>query len=415
MKRILLITITFLMIGNVSADLDGYNCSKEIILTGNTSGAQTDYQILLNISYEENMQSDFSDLRFYNETNQIDAWLESKINGSYALVWVEFPSTPSNTVEQTYYMHYGKVGAMSDWHATNTFLHAYDQHSLWTEYDPNSHIVIDQTAQTVTLTNVNRNEAARVIGAASVSGDFIVEWEAIYSDFIAFAGTGLGDLDEIAGTIDNSIMGIIEHNGILYVARRTADVYNSSNSAGALSLDTQYYMRMERIGSDVYLKAYSDVKRTNLIQSATVAGAPTGIFTYGFVWNSYGDAVNSAGSGVLSKYRVRKYVANPPTYEFGAESCEDISGLTTINFYYPHNNTTTDIKYISDEGYNTITNNYLSAKNLSVIIIKDQIVSEDIITNPSKLMDIKYFTLFVFLTLFIVSIIALIKIIKRGA
>jgi len=90
-----------------------------------------------------------------------------------------------------------------------------------------------------------------------------------------------------------------------------------------------------------------------------------------------------------------------------------VAYATTIDIQYSHNNTTTDIYYACNEGYNTTTNNSLSAENLSVVIIKDQIVSEDIITNPEKLMDIKYFTLFVFLTLFIVSIIVLIKIIKR--
>jgi len=90
-----------------------------------------------------------------------------------------------------------------------------------------------------------------------------------------------------------------------------------------------------------------------------------------------------------------------------------VAHATTIDIHYPHNNTTTDIYYACNDGYNLTTNNTISETNLSVIIIKDQIVSEDMITNPEKLMDIKYFTLFVFLILFIVSIIVLIKIIKR--
>lgn len=87
---------------------------------------------------------------------------------------------------------------------------------------------------------------------------------------------------------------------------------------------------------------------------------------------------------------------------------------TTIDIYYPHNNTTTDIYYACDNGYNSTTNNSISETNLSILIIKDQIVYDDIITNPKKLINIKYFSLFVFLVLFVIIIIGLIKILKRG-
>ena len=91
-----------------------------------------------------------------------------------------------------------------------------------------------------------------------------------------------------------------------------------------------------------------------------------------------------------------------------------VAQATTIDIYYPHNNTTTDIYYATNAGYNTTTNNTISETNLSILIIKDQIVYDDIITNPSKLMNIKIFSLFVFVVLFIVIIIGLIKILKRG-
>ena len=95
---------------------------KNITLIGNTSGAQTDYQLLLNVTYDSDMQSNFDDLRFCNETHELDSWLESKVDGSYALVWVEFPTTPANTIEQTYYMYYGNAGAASDWDIGSTMI-----------------------------------------------------------------------------------------------------------------------------------------------------------------------------------------------------------------------------------------------------------------------------------------------------
>ena len=98
---------------------------KEIILSGNTSGAQTDYQLLLNVTYESGMQADFDDLRFRSDTQQIDAWLKNKSNSNYSNVWVEFPSTPANGINQTYFMYYGNPDVSSDWNGSATF-HFFD-------------------------------------------------------------------------------------------------------------------------------------------------------------------------------------------------------------------------------------------------------------------------------------------------
>lgn len=91
-----------------------------------------------------------------------------------------------------------------------------------------------------------------------------------------------------------------------------------------------------------------------------------------------------------------------------------VAHATTIDIYYPHNNTTTDIYYACDNGYNSTTNNSMECTNLTILIIKDQIVYDDIITNPEKLMNIKYFSLFVFIVLFICLILMFVKMLKRG-
>ena len=104
--------------------LSGWDKRKEITLTGGASGAQTDFQLSLSVTYDSNMLSNFDDLRFTQSdgTTLIDAWLESKIDSTSAIVWVKFPTTPTNTVEQTYYMYYGKTGAINNWNGSNTFI-----------------------------------------------------------------------------------------------------------------------------------------------------------------------------------------------------------------------------------------------------------------------------------------------------
>ena len=87
-----------------------YNASwekrKKITLTGGSSGAQTDYQVLLTVTYDSDMQVDFDDLRFTKAdgTTLLDAWLESKTDSTSAKVWVE-TDTPANTVESDIYMY----------------------------------------------------------------------------------------------------------------------------------------------------------------------------------------------------------------------------------------------------------------------------------------------------------------------
>ena len=94
---------------------------QTITLTGGSSGAQTNIQLLLNITYDSDMQADFDDLRFTNATHQIDAWLESNTTG-YARIWVEFPTTPANGVNQTYYVYYGNGAAANYWDVGATFV-----------------------------------------------------------------------------------------------------------------------------------------------------------------------------------------------------------------------------------------------------------------------------------------------------
>ena len=94
---------------------------KKIILTGNTSEPLLDRQLLLNITYEPEMNPDFSDIRFCNNTDQLSAWLESKVNESYALIWIKFPHIPTIGETEDYRMYYGNSEASAYWDGDATF------------------------------------------------------------------------------------------------------------------------------------------------------------------------------------------------------------------------------------------------------------------------------------------------------
>ena len=55
----------------------------------------------------------------------------------------------------------------------------------------------------------------------------------------------------------------------------------------------------------------------------------------------------------------------------------------TIDIYYPNNNTTTNILYSNNDGYNQTLNNTITG-NFSIIILNDEKKYDNIIDSPHK-------------------------------
>jgi len=91
---------------------------KNITITENSGNTLTDYQVPINITYDADMVSDFSDLRFtwYNSTDttetEIPYWIEDKVDSSWAYVWVKVPSISALGTE-TVYVYYGNTTVVS--------------------------------------------------------------------------------------------------------------------------------------------------------------------------------------------------------------------------------------------------------------------------------------------------------------
>lgn len=137
----------------------GWIKRKKITLTGGGSGGQTDYQVKLNIAYDSDMKSDFSDLRFTDVNGSlIDAWMETYTASTSAIVWVKFPTTPANTITEDYYMYYGNSGAASDWDIEATFIFAddFDDASIDTTTRWNTYASPTETGGEVICTGTSR-------------------------------------------------------------------------------------------------------------------------------------------------------------------------------------------------------------------------------------------------------------------
>jgi len=90
---------------------------KAPILINNTAGgALSYYQVNINITYDADMNNDFSDLRVKNETagTFVPYWIEDKVNGSWCKIWFNASHIPANSwCNDTYYLLYGNASASS--------------------------------------------------------------------------------------------------------------------------------------------------------------------------------------------------------------------------------------------------------------------------------------------------------------
>jgi hypothetical protein len=299
---------------------------KKIVLTGAASGALTDYQLKLVTAYAAAMQSDFDCLRFVKADMQtlIDAWLETKSDGSSADVWAEFPTTPANGVAQDYYMYYGNAGAASDWDGAATFISFFDGDSTgWTEVDPNSHLAFANNR--LDVAGLSRNEDAYVHQALSVDDNIVLEWTYYVNAGAHISALGIfaqcGDELDDANNLANGFFTADWTGGTTNA--RTRIMVNGTGYWGldvtTITHSTQYWCRSIRSGNTVTSYWYSDSARANLIGSSTKTQAGLPSLSHVSMISTYNSGSAYTWSGWMDDFRVRKYAANPPTAVLGTE------------------------------------------------------------------------------------------------
>ena len=116
-----------------SSWLDGWDLRKEITITEISGNALTDYQVKIEVGYEPQMKSDFSDLRFTDSDGitLLNYWVEEYTEESSATVWVKVPEIPASGVKKIY-MYYGNSGAasLSDGDAVFEFFDDFEDDSI---------------------------------------------------------------------------------------------------------------------------------------------------------------------------------------------------------------------------------------------------------------------------------------------
>ena len=95
-----------------------------INLSVSSGTAPSRYQVLLNITYDSDMNNNFSDLRFVNYSDNstgFDYWIENKSDGNWANVWVEVRDTITTTNRTLAWMYHNNSAVGNSSNGTNTF------------------------------------------------------------------------------------------------------------------------------------------------------------------------------------------------------------------------------------------------------------------------------------------------------
>ena len=312
--------------------LTGWDYRKPLVITGGASGAQTDFQLDIAIAHAAaKMQADFDDIRFTktNGTDLIDAWLESKVDSTSADVWVEFPTTPANTVESTYYMYYGKSDAASDWDIGETFIFGDDFEggiagnlpSGWTVNENVGTVRIsDTTANSGTKSvkiNDTGSQTAGLYGYVQLPNDMddaILEFAAKVPS-PSYLAIGLDD-----SSFDTSITGYVPCNWLCYGSNWG---YRSNNGFVSVEpTDTSW----NKYSITVDKTNYIDISENNVnkVTDQSLNNVPD-LYRYLKMFMIGGGA---SSYGYFDDIRVRKYAANPPTYAFGSEESAPTGGAS---------------------------------------------------------------------------------------
>jgi len=294
-----------------------YNSSwlkrKAVTLTGGASGAQTDYQVKLTVTYDSDMLVDFDDLRFTKAdgTTLLDTWLESKVDSTSAIVWVE-TDTPANTVEADIYMYYDNSGAAAAWDIGATMLDGDDfpgtslDTTIWDQQYCNAAVSGGELTLDTFLATGGRYGGG-IMGKIAMGPSCVTE--------MRIKNVNSGDGYQ-AGLSNNAVYQTDDSNCIVvnYLTRE----YGQQRNEGSIGLTgyrtppTNTYINYEIVHNGTSVHYYYD--GTQISGSPVTTNAPDE--TMKMLLS--GDSTYSP-TIVVDWIFAHKYAANPATYVFGSE------------------------------------------------------------------------------------------------
>lgn len=277
------------------------------------TGFQPEFQTRLTVTYDSDMQNDFDDIRFYDETAKIELpyWIESKTNGSSATVWIK--TGPSNTIN----MYYGNPSAASSSSGTQVFeffdeFNSFDA-AKWTATGAYS---FASGLMTLTTGAVYSNTPV------ASQPNMVTEARMRWSNFRDHSGIEISDVQTTSGGNASAnklayfmTAGGNSSNVNAYAADGSSGSYNIANGAAQFTASSGVYYIVGHAVTPSQVIFYRD--RTALNSYAGTWSSPY------YLWFGY-FAGAASGSTDISDLTVdwalvRKFAATMPSVTAGAE------------------------------------------------------------------------------------------------
>ena len=102
---------------------EAWGRKKEINISEWSGYSLTNYSVLMNVTYDSDMQVDFDDIRFLDSTESIELpyWIENHTNSGSAMVWVKTNVTANKNT--TIFMYYNNTAATNKSNYTQAFIY----------------------------------------------------------------------------------------------------------------------------------------------------------------------------------------------------------------------------------------------------------------------------------------------------
>ena len=368
----------------------------------NITGSYTDlynYQVAINLTYDSNMNPDFSDIRFtwLNQTSntevEIPYWIESKVNSSWSYVWVKVPYIPANSTA-ILYVYYGNPNA-SDIGDPNKVFIDYDNYDDGI-ISPNWWVTNYEGERCGVFSSTGDLNAFEQYGWAWINGTGTID--TIQTDCLGLLAGWFGkswtinmtnipplvmegDINikyhYVSGTTANygTMFGfLIQNNSVGYhltcdwkdIGGTTYDgfacgklvndvAYQSVNNNGEVWVDNETY-HLKFIYSPNILSLYVNGTQEVNFTNVTVLTGLNHIGFFGIVRN-IGDVLEFR----IDNFKIRKYANPEPTYTIGPEQAPpkfySVTYLAPSN-YSAYQKTTVTVNWTTSPGY-TVNNAYL--------------------------------------------------------
>lgn len=263
-------------------------------------------EVKLTLAYVAGMNSDFSDIRFYDETaaRELPYWIESKSDGVSATVWLK---TGANNAIKLYYGNTAAASASSG-SATFAFFDGFDDTAIntgtWTVADGSGFSVAGGVLH-------GTNASGRLVSKATFPVGTVLEVKAT---------TTLRAAD---GHMTGGFYGGSTSSGIGILAHGTATYYfNNGNwvqgAVGTLPSHAMLYSSAIKSDSTVAVRIDDLDTATTFWNIGDLANSAAGKpIALGRRYDEYGGGESYACD--WDWVRVRTYLASPPTVTVGAE------------------------------------------------------------------------------------------------